>query len=588
MRVILQPLIAAGEHGVDMVGGDGDVRRVHPILACYAADYPEQTLVCCAKYGTCPKCQISAEGLQYIPTSQQDPIEARTPQWTKNVIADAKNQSNKSSQFYEKCMAQEVSGSLSSPFWADFPYTDVHLSTVPDVLHQLYQGVFKHLVNWCRRAMSPAELDRRIRTLPPAFGLRHFKNGISALSQISGSERKNMAKILLGCVAGAMPAKGVKAVKAILDFIYLAQYKTHDDTTLNYLEEALQSWRINRSYFTDMVPIREHFNIPKFHALIHYIQSIRSPGTTDNYNTELFERLHIDFAKMGWRASNKRDEFPQMITWLSRQEKVVAFGKYLKLPQPASPLSEEPPLPPPAPVHQRLSFTIAKYPNHPNKSIDRISASHASPMFSQHLKEYINTFLPRGVRTTATRAQTFPLPFNKLDVFYQFKFHPSSLQDDDTEENDIVKAIPISRKTPHGRFDPVVVLKGDNAESTGLEGTQIGRVRVIFKLPTKLDVLGLIRDAPHTWPKEPLAYVEWYTKLNRTADETTGMYTVKKTPALQGTIVPLTSIRQSCMLIPKWTKSKTEYNWTTNTVLDDATSFYVNNWVHMYAYQTIW
>ena len=31
---------------------------------------------------------------------------------------------------------------------------------------------------------------------------------------------------------------------------------------------------------------------------------IKMYGTTDNYNTKVFERLHIDLAKEGWRASN--------------------------------------------------------------------------------------------------------------------------------------------------------------------------------------------------------------------------------------------------------------------------------------------
>ncbi|THU96683.1 hypothetical protein K435DRAFT_583913, partial [Dendrothele bispora CBS 962.96] len=60
MRIILEPLFAAGLNGVEMVGGDGVVRKVHPILAAYVADYPEQCLVTLSKYGTCPKCQTSA------------------------------------------------------------------------------------------------------------------------------------------------------------------------------------------------------------------------------------------------------------------------------------------------------------------------------------------------------------------------------------------------------------------------------------------------------------------------------------------------------------------------------------------------
>ncbi|KAF9521849.1 hypothetical protein CPB83DRAFT_750648, partial [Crepidotus variabilis] len=55
-RHILTPLIKAGTNGVDMTSGNGKVQRVHPVLACYSADYPEQCPVACTKYGTCPKC----------------------------------------------------------------------------------------------------------------------------------------------------------------------------------------------------------------------------------------------------------------------------------------------------------------------------------------------------------------------------------------------------------------------------------------------------------------------------------------------------------------------------------------------------
>ena len=63
MRIIVEPLLDAGEHGVEMTGGDGCVRLVFPILAMYVTDYPEQCLVTCSKYGTCPKCQSPADKL---------------------------------------------------------------------------------------------------------------------------------------------------------------------------------------------------------------------------------------------------------------------------------------------------------------------------------------------------------------------------------------------------------------------------------------------------------------------------------------------------------------------------------------------
>ncbi|KAF5316434.1 hypothetical protein D9619_006912 [Psilocybe cf. subviscida] len=321
MKIILEPLIKAGKEGVQMRSSNGDVRLVFPILSCYVADYPEQCLVACSKYGTCPKCRQTANHLADLDST----IPPRTNQWTKSIIQDAqKNASGSMNSFSKACMEHDVAGGVYEPFWKDFPHSDIHKAITPDILHQIYQGLFKHVVEWCQMAVGTKELDRRIRTLPLGYGLRRFKNGISGLSQISGSERKNMAKILLACVHNLMTAKGIKAIRALIDFIFLAQYETHDNDTLGYLQDALNSFHENKSYFIE-VDARKHLNLPKLHSISHYIQCIKLFGTTDNYNTEMFERLHIDFAKQGWRASNQRDEFPQMIRWLSRQEKITAF-----------------------------------------------------------------------------------------------------------------------------------------------------------------------------------------------------------------------------------------------------------------------
>src|SRR5277367_2380021 len=75
--------------------------------------------------------------------------------------------------------------------------------------------------------------------------------------------------------------------------------------------------------------VREHFNIPKIHQMIHYAAAIQSRGSADGYNREASERLHIDYAKEGYRASNKKDYIKQMTVWLGRQEAVAQFRAYL-------------------------------------------------------------------------------------------------------------------------------------------------------------------------------------------------------------------------------------------------------------------
>jgi hypothetical protein len=61
----------------------------------------------------------------------------------------------------------------------------------------------------------------------------------------------------------------------------------------------------------------------------------------------------------------------------------------------------------------------------------------------------------------------------------------------------------------------------------------------------------------------------------------------------QGSIISLSNIRQSCMLIPVFPKpqsleARNLDNWTPDNVLDEARSFHINNFLHLYTFQTLW
>jgi len=62
---------------------------------------------------------------------------------------------------------------------------------------------------------------------------------------------------------------------------------------------------------------------PKFHQMLHYFESIKSCGSTDGFNIEALEKLHIDYAKEGYQASNRWKYIAQMMVWLRRQEAVA-------------------------------------------------------------------------------------------------------------------------------------------------------------------------------------------------------------------------------------------------------------------------
>jgi hypothetical protein len=121
----------------------------------------------------------------------------------------------------------------------------------------------------------------------------------------------------------------IAAVRAVLDFAYYAQYQSHTEYTLSHMQAALTLFHTNKDVFVEL-GVREHFNIPKIHSMVHYIDSIRLFGTADGFNTELLERLHIDFAKCAYCASNRRDYVIQMTTWLQQQESLHIQDAYLQ------------------------------------------------------------------------------------------------------------------------------------------------------------------------------------------------------------------------------------------------------------------
>jgi hypothetical protein len=187
----------------------------------------------------------------------------------------------------------------------------------------------------------------------------------------------------------------------------------------------------------------------------------------------MFEHLHIDFAKEGWRASNHHDEFPQMICWLEQQEKTTSFSHYINWVWQNN-----------DPGHGAATacnfagqpIKMAKHPHAPGKRVTAIETDHNCPSFTQDLKEYLQSFLTQPRSGHALR--NIPLPFDRLDVYHMFKFAPTALDDRSREGDDggedcqTVKAVPSVLGKP-ARFDTVVVLHSEDAEATGLAGVYL-------------------------------------------------------------------------------------------------------------------
>jgi hypothetical protein len=439
---ILQPLKEAGIEGIAMADGNGILRRVHPILAVFIGDYPEQVFVTCIKTGRCPKCNVAPDDLgNLVASSRRDLLSVRA------ALSKADNE-----DYTEACNLVGIKPVLH-PFWKDLPFVNIFQSITPDILHQLYQGVFRHSLTWIKEAFGPAELDARYQRLIPNHHIRVFREGITHLSRITGKEHDQICRALLGVIIDMRlrndlePSRLIRAMRGLMDFIYLSQLPVHSARTLKQLDDALRMFHSNKSIFIDL-GIREHFKIPKLHSCTHYTSSIRFYGTTDNFNTQYTERLHIDLAKEAYRASNRRDEFPQMTTWLERREKVQEHTDYIRWS-----LGEHGSTPPKpnASLTPERCIKMARQPTTFAVSIDALASDYGATYFRDAFARYVVGWKnPEFNRSRIERESlNINIPFVNVSVYHRIKFV-------DAGEDNIVDTIHVQppRKTACGRDHP--------------------------------------------------------------------------------------------------------------------------------------
>jgi len=208
----------------------------------------------------------------------------------------------------------------------------------------------------------------------------------------------------------------------------------------------------NKAVFIDL-GIWENFDIPKFHSLLHYALSIHLFGTTDNYNTEQSECLHIDLAKEAYHATNRKDEYAQMTMWLEHREKVHQHSVSIDWRQ--NPWQNVWPWSPIRPLCMcAQSIKIAQTPSRKAMLFVDIFWKYGAPLFQDALADFIAGVNNPGLRVCA--ANTL-LPFCTVWVYYHIKFM-------DAQGSEIIDAVHIQpeQKDSHGwiipvRFDTVLI-----------------------------------------------------------------------------------------------------------------------------------
>ncbi|KAF8511158.1 hypothetical protein JB92DRAFT_3083509 [Gautieria morchelliformis] len=536
LRTMLQPLFTAGAQGLDVTCADNALRQVFPILAAYIADFPEQALVACTLESWCPICSC-------FPEDRGDPLAVIFSNDAEPLFRDQCDHMADVCKYgadNAKALAKLGIRPVPQPFWHGLPHCDIFRSLTPDILHQLHKGVFKdHLSTWCTSLATNLEIDARFKALPIHPSVKSFKKGISTVSQWTGTEYKSMEKVFTALLPGDIPPPAVRAARALLDFIYLSQYPSHSTTTLQRLQDALERFHNDKQFFIDQ-QVCQHFHIPKFHMMEHYMAN---------------------------RASSRHDYTIQMTQWITRQEKVHALGAYVSWSCPDKGEEEE--------VQTDMeatgwSFHLAKDPGFPNTPVRKLIQEFHATHFLHALSKYMHRKLPGHMRRINEDT--------RLDVYKRVRFTLGSIQRiEDTTVNDVVHTIPFvphHGRTPDtpAQFDTAIIHYGREAQETGTEGYRVGHVRAIFRLPADLE---------HPCP---LAYVEWYSPFTQPVPGPEMYMVSAPSGKSSAAIVPVHSIRRSCHLIPHFGKT-IDLSLRASNSLDHCWRFYVSDFLDLYTYQ---
>lgn len=334
MRLIFAPLANAAPKGIYTPDPSGLIRRLHPILFIHIADHPEQTLIAGTRNSVSP---VSTAKIVNFGDADKHPLRHGVEtQEALHKLVDLAINPNDAHAFCCAAQKEGYSG-VFNLYWANWIYADPAIFLAVDCLHTFHKFYFDHVLDWVKNVIPPEELDFRAQCLQPRVGFRQFRGGICKLKNCTGREQRDLERIVvaLSYNGKGWPSRATAAIRALTDFIYLGDYKSHTEETISYLVDALREFHHNKDILiqcgarTGKHGKLNHFQIPKLEMFHHVAESIRQLGSVEQYTADQTEHLHIPFCKEAYKRTNRRGFYAQMCRYADRIYKVRIFWDFL-------------------------------------------------------------------------------------------------------------------------------------------------------------------------------------------------------------------------------------------------------------------
>ncbi|KAH5184366.1 hypothetical protein HBH77_178490 [Parastagonospora nodorum] len=543
MSKLLSPLENAAKSRILLACADGRTRQYYLTICAILANYEEQVLLTSVKKNRhCTRC-------------------TRTEQFTRLQQERCLNKGHDDFVHPVDCFG-----------WKHHNF-NIHVSLATDTLHLLLKGLVMKMLDFMQDITTPVtqessstQLNERFRQVMHSTSLKRFNNKRAFTEAII---QQLVAVVSLLFVSKAPFA--LHFIRAVCDLVTLAQYKSHDEDTLAYIQGALERMNVFKEEFRvyrRTLGEEKNFNYPKWHALTHIIQDIRMYRALDSICTGAnSEAHHITIVKQFYSITNKKEYILQICLHNSRRTALLAadHATVVKQSRPSTTID----------IQDRTYSTrsIPGIQPHSTKlPLSEVAANIAISDFTHAAAVFI-----RNKRQAAAGQLITSYDEDRLDIHPSIKcWQSSGKRHNDPKhcDEEVVRCAPNWQQTGLWRRDYVWVQEFEHRDNRRQSRT-VTDGRVVAQLHL---ILTIIDHTRYDKDRKHIAYIEAFSEVllfnnNGQIDNTTRMLSVPFK------FYDLSTIIRPVHLIPRDLP-----NSTTRTTM----SYYVNNYINWDEYNRLY
>ncbi|KAF8868601.1 hypothetical protein BD779DRAFT_1481169 [Infundibulicybe gibba] len=590
LDTITQPLKKAAEIGMMMTDPLGYRHYCFTPLAAYIVDTPEAAMLAGVAGRTSPV--TLASYTQFGDNFRHEPrMLANTVESLRKIELESRINPWDLELYTKEAMKYRLNG-VHWPFFHDWPMSEPSVFLTPEPLHHWHKFLWDHDVKWCCNVLGDAEIDFRFSILHPHTGFRHFTEGISKLKQVTGREHRDVQHYLVPVIAGAVPKHLLIAIRALMDFRYLAQARIIDDRVCIMIQTSLKEFHDHKAAILAAGARRgkgskiiDNWYIPKLEFLQSVVPSIRSNGSPIQWSADVTERTHISEIKDPTRASNNQRYEEQICRYLDRAEKCQQFNLATSMLEGAIPQSTTCPTP-----NDDDNESDSETEFGDDCATTNIAKKFQIPDLGVALLKYFQQTLPHNQRQIAN--DPLQVPFDRLEVWINFRIQSRAYHTPhEVLPPQTINASPPSSSWPVGRCDAVLINNDPTIQwpYSGIKGHSVAQIRIImhpilkpgFRSHPSLDKFLAYVQHFDIVPQTTRAFPGTRTSRGRFPEPSTGLYVLKRAKhankVAKGSVICLDTVRAHIELTP-WFGDKANPHLTKQTSAGYSSEFWLDKY----------